>query len=121
MFCLTALVLFGLAWIPRRDRVFETLPKTSGAWALLAVVAALPFLYLYFFTAWAPEYSPDGSTYHLGNVRLFAEHGGLIPIRDLYGALPEGLEMLFLFAIHHMAGIPRRRSCISVFCLCCRF
>ena len=66
------------------------------AWLFAGVIT--PFLLLYLFTAWAPEVSPDGSGYHLGVVlRYWASHG-LVRIRDMYGALPESMEMLFLFA-----------------------
>ncbi len=53
---------------------------------------------MYLFTACAPEVSPDGSAYHLGNVLRYWSNHGLAPIRDMYGALPEGVEMLFLMA-----------------------
>ena len=85
----------------------ETMPnQASRGLVLLALAAALPFFILYLFTAWAPEVSPDGSSYHLGNVLQFAENHALVPIRDMYGALPEGLEMLFLsaFSIGSHAG-----------------
>jgi hypothetical protein len=66
--------------------------------ALFSSVAMAPFFLLYLFTAWAPEVSYDGSTYHLGNVLRYWAHHGLVPIHDMYGALPQGLEMLFLDA-----------------------
>jgi hypothetical protein len=65
---------------------------------VLSLVLTIPFAVRYLVYAWAPEVSPDGSTYHLGNVfRFWAAHG-LTPIRDMYGAMPEGMEMLFLMA-----------------------
>ena len=64
----------------------------------LFFVLTVPFAVRYLVLAWAPEVSPDGSSYHLGNVFRFWAHNGLTPIRDMYGALPEGLEMLFLMA-----------------------
>jgi hypothetical protein len=91
----TALVTF--AW---RLKIIDK-PKTSAVpgWLVgLFLVLTIPFAVRYLVFAWAPEVSPDGTTYHLGNVFRFWAHHGLTPIRDMYGALPEGLEMLFLMA-----------------------
>jgi len=96
-YTLTATLLW-IAWGRKRETEYETPRPVPRLPIKLSLCVVLPFLVLYFFNAWAPEYSPDGSTYHLGYVLLFARHHGLIPIRTLYGALPEGLEMLFLFA-----------------------
>jgi hypothetical protein len=54
---------------------------------------------LYFFIALAPEVSPDGSGYHLGNVRRILEHHGFPwDQHSIYTAFPQGVEMLFLVA-----------------------
>jgi hypothetical protein len=53
---------------------------------------------LYFRHALAPEISPDGGTYHLGLVNLWNHAHGLPRIVDMYAALPQGMEMLYLFA-----------------------
>lgn len=74
-------------------------PTSVPRWLVgLFLVLTVPFAVRYLVFAWAPEVSADGSTYHLGNVFRFWAHHGLTPIRDMYGALPEGLEMLFLMA-----------------------
>jgi hypothetical protein len=73
------------------------LPKwpRCTAWCLLFV----PFLILYFFNAMAPEISYDGSRYHLGLVSRHLREHGFHPITDnLYAALSQGVEMLYLFA-----------------------
>src|SRR5579862_5819521 len=60
------------------------------------------FTVLYFFHAWAPETSPDGSGYHLGYVaRELRAHGFERITTDMYATLSEGIEMLFVpaFAI----------------------
>jgi hypothetical protein len=60
------------------------------------------FTLLYFFHAWAPEISPDGSGYHLGYVsRYLRAHGFELVTTDMYATLSEGIEMLFVpaFAI----------------------
>jgi hypothetical protein len=87
-----------LAWRRRNPAVCDASPPAPRALLVLFCAVTLPFLVLYLFTAWAPEVSPDGSAYHLGNVVRYWAHHGLFPIRDMYGALPEGLEMLFLAA-----------------------
>ena len=63
--------------------------------------AALLLLYsaLYLSQALGPEYSPDGSTYHLGYVaRYLRQHGFSGITTSFYANMPQGLEMLFLFA-----------------------
>jgi hypothetical protein len=66
------------------------------------------FTVLYFFHAWAPESSPDGSAYHLGLVaRYLRVHGFEQIVTNMYANLSAGVEMLFLpaFAIgKHSAG-----------------
>ena len=80
-------------------RIFQCASPGVPPWLFgLFLVLTVPFAVRYLVYAWAPEVSPDGSTYHLGNVLRFWAHNGLTPIRDMYGALPEGLEMLFLMA-----------------------
>jgi hypothetical protein len=57
------------------------------------------FVVLYLANAMAPEISPDGATYHLGLVSRYLREHGFVRITDnLYAAMPEGVEMLFLFA-----------------------
>ena len=90
--------LIVLAYRGRTKFVSKSFPSVPLWLPALSIAVASPFVVLYFFNALAPEVSPDGSTYHLGNVLRFWSNNGLIPIRDMYGAFPEGLEMLFLFA-----------------------
>ena len=69
-------------------------PRRTRWWLLF-----LPFLILYFFNAMAPEISYDGSRYHLGLVSRYLREHGFHPITDnLYAALSQGVEMLYLFA-----------------------
>ncbi len=59
----------------------------------------LTFFGVYFLTALAPERSPDGSGYHLGNVvRIWQHHGFVWDYHSMYAYLSQGLEMLFLVA-----------------------
>ena len=60
------------------------------------------FTVLYFFHAWAPEISPDGSGYHLGYVeRYLRAHGFTRVTTDIFATFSGGIEMLFVpaFAI----------------------
>jgi hypothetical protein len=60
------------------------------------------FTIYYFFHAWAPESSPDGSSYHLGLVaRYLRAHGFEKVITNMYASLSAGVEMLYFpaFAI----------------------
>ncbi len=98
VFLAVASLLVYVAWRRRASIVCEVSYPVPFGLAILFGTIAVPFLAMYFFNAWAPEVSPDGSTYHLGNVLRYWSHHGLLPIRDMYGALPEGMEMLFLFA-----------------------
>jgi hypothetical protein len=92
----------GAWWMPRSAVCRKALPKSK--WFYFAVLGAL-FL-LYFFTALAPEVSPDGSGYHLGNVRRIADQGGFVwDYHSIYSAFPQGLEMLFLVA-YVFGGMP---------------
>ena len=57
------------------------------------------FCLIYFVNALAPETSPDGSGYHLGNVsRMWRNRGFDWEYRSMYSYLSQGLEMLFLVA-----------------------
>jgi hypothetical protein len=54
---------------------------------------------MYLMHAAAPEASPDGSSYHLGMVGRYFHDGGFSRITtDFHASLPQGMEMLFLFA-----------------------
>ncbi len=65
-----------------------------------AIAAAFTVLYL--FNAWAPEISPDGSSYHLSLVALYLKAHGFKPVlTDVYSTLSGGVDILFVpaFAI----------------------
>jgi hypothetical protein len=65
---------------------------------LIFAAAWLAYGVIYFRQALSPEMSPDGMAYHLGLVNLWDHAHGLIRNNGMYAALPEGVEMLFLFA-----------------------
>lgn len=73
-------------------------------WLYFSLFAIVFFVYL--FNALAPEVSPDGSGYHLGNViRTYEHHGFAWNYLSIYAAFPQGVEMLFLVA-YSIGGMP---------------
>ncbi len=88
----------------RGERARETHADTNFSWrdnlpafgyaAIFAIFTAL-----YFVNAWAPEWSSDGSGYHLGLIaRYLRAHGFERVSTNMYAGLGEGAEMLFAFA-----------------------
>ena len=79
----------------------NSLPAVPLAWmAAFFLVFSTLFIY-YFFNALAPEVSPDGAGYHLGNVvRMWHHHGFAWDYRSMYAYLSQGTEMLFLVAFN---------------------
>lgn len=82
-----------------RRTAAEALPALPRLWrwlfgAVFAIYGGVALM-----AAMAPEISPDGSGYHLGIVsRFYREHGFLRIDTNMYAALSQGLEMLFLWA-----------------------
>ncbi|HVX66728.1 MAG TPA: glycosyltransferase family 39 protein [Bryobacteraceae bacterium] len=77
----------------------EPLAGLSRGWRLLFWPLFLLFAYVYFINAMAPEWSPDGSAYHLGLVSRYLRAHGFYPIAtDMYAHLSQGTELLYLFA-----------------------
>jgi len=59
----------------------------------------LLYFVLYFLNSMAPEFSFDGSRYHLGLAGRYLREHGFHPIADnLYASLSQAIEMLFLYA-----------------------
>jgi hypothetical protein len=85
----------GLRWRP------IILPATGICWPIRLLTAVMTaFLAIYFIAAMAPSLDSDGYRYHLGFPHLYLAAGGLIPVRlDFYSAFPQGMEMLYLFAL----------------------
>ncbi|MFB3829013.1 MAG: glycosyltransferase family 39 protein [Bryobacteraceae bacterium] len=77
----------------------EPLPPLPRFWKRLFGIVYGVYFFLYFTNAMAPEWSPDGSAYHLGLVSRYLAHRGFYHIpTNMYANLSQGLEMLFLFA-----------------------
>jgi hypothetical protein len=85
----------------RHPRVEFGLPPgvVSLPWRCLFTAVFLAFFTCYFINALAPEISPDGSGYHLGNVARYSRHAGFASdYHSIYASMPQGMEMLFLVA-----------------------
>jgi hypothetical protein len=93
-----AIILLAVRQARRTPRR-KSLPALPLTWmAVFFLVFGVFFIY-YFFTALAPEVSPDGSGYHLGNVvRMWRNHGFDWDYPSMYAYLSQGTEMLFLVA-----------------------
>jgi hypothetical protein len=100
-------VLLGLAILAIGYAVYSGAHRSKGEsfpplprlwkWSFAAVLAG--FSVLYFFNALAPEVSPDGMAYHLGEVaKYYRAHGFVRVTTNLYSNLSQGIELLFLHA-----------------------
>src|SRR5260370_38618853 len=67
------------------------------AWILTGIFSAYGVLYLVH--ALAPELQPDALSYHLGQVAEYSRLGKFPAHIDYYSVLPQGMEMLYLFAL----------------------
>jgi hypothetical protein len=92
------LAVWTRAWrLPAEPAQRVSIPLRVLFGAIFAI-----FTLLYFFHAWAPEISPDGSGYHLGLVaRYLRAHGFERVLTNMYASLSAGVEMLYVpaFAI----------------------
>jgi hypothetical protein len=94
-----ALVLIVAWWMSRGRPNRRELPAVPLKWWAGFWCVFLAFGVYFFFTALAPEISPDGSGYHLGNVvRIWRNHGFVWDYHSMYAYLSLGTEMLFLWA-----------------------
>ena len=77
----------------------KSLPAVPLTWMAAFFLTFSIFFIYYFFNSLAPEVSPDGSGYHLGNVvRTWRHHGFDWDYPSMYAYLSQGTEMLFLVA-----------------------
>jgi hypothetical protein len=96
----TAAGFFALAlWRERFHPRARPLPRLGAGWLIAFTVIVTPFFFNYFIHALAPEVSPDGAGYHLGNVnRILQARGFAWDHHNMYSYLSQGMEMLFLVA-----------------------
>lgn len=94
--------VIGLAWKFQRAQPAAAESVEKGSQQPVPRILILFFILfsiLYFFSAMAPETSPDGAAYHLGLVGQYLRWHGFRTITwTLYASLSQGMEMLFLFA-----------------------
>ncbi|HXA05634.1 MAG TPA: hypothetical protein VNY30_12380 [Bryobacteraceae bacterium] len=96
---LSILVIAGALHMRIWRRRAESLPPLPLRWKALFLSVWLLFGGVYFLNALAPEASPDGTVYHLALVARYArEHGFPLITNSFFASLPQGMEMLFLFA-----------------------
>ncbi len=106
----------GLIALARPHLRFRRGPGSAShpAWRWLFIVPFAFYGLIYLANSLAPEFSPDGSTYHLGLVaRYFRQHGFERLTTNLYANLSQGMEMLFLFAF----AFGRHSAAATVHCL----
>jgi hypothetical protein len=96
VFATIGLLLLAGAIQYGRPEFDEPRPPRLFWWAFVPLAA---FGLIYFLNALAPEASPDGSGYHLGLVRRYLDAHRMFSIpTNMYASLPQGVEMLFLYA-----------------------
>lgn len=99
VFWAIGLVALGLNWkfaATPAEGAPDRLPEIQRR--IFTVLVTL-FTLLYLSNSLAPEHSPDGQAYHLGNVyRFFRQHGFERITTNMYASLSQGMEMLYLFA-----------------------
>jgi hypothetical protein len=96
---LGAAAIGSAVWQARKQPERAPLPEMPAVWRALFGVVLLAFFLCYLLNAMAPEVSPDGSGYHLGNVARYARNAGFAwDFHSIYASLSQGMEMLFLVA-----------------------
>jgi hypothetical protein len=80
---------------PRPEEKREPLDRVT-VWLLIPILSAYGILYLVH--ALAPELQPDALYYHLGLVSEYFRLGTFPTRIGFYEVLPQGMEMLYLFA-----------------------
>jgi hypothetical protein len=95
--CVSLAVLgWQYSWIRGRPRT--SLRPVPAFLAVLFAAVLLVYGTLYLRQALAAETSPDAVTYHLGFVNLWSGAHRMFRLESMYAAMPQGTEMLFLFA-----------------------
>jgi len=113
VFIALPLIVLAAAWrtgaLPLPAERLPALPLLYSRLLWLTV----PFIALYLSNTIAPEASPDGASYHLGLVAHYYRERAMIPVpTNMYAALSQGTEMLFLAAY----SIGRHSAAAMVHC-----
>ncbi|HKD09292.1 MAG TPA: hypothetical protein VKB79_25535 [Bryobacteraceae bacterium] len=90
----------AVAAYPKARRIpTARFPPLPPLWRWIFLAPFVCYALLYLSNSLAPEFSPDGSTYHLGIVAQYLRAHGFERITtNMYANLSQGMEMLFLFA-----------------------
>lgn len=98
-YALGAIVLFA-GWRSGALRSnAEPLPRLPRPWKIGFLSVYTPFAIWAVVWAIAPEFSPDGASYHLGVMgRFYREHGFVAMPAHMYAHLSQGVDLLFLYA-----------------------
>jgi hypothetical protein len=81
-----------------RARTPANLGSIALPYRIVLVATWVVWAVMYFRYALLPETSADAVTYHLGFVNLWNHAHRIFRIEDMYAAMPQGAEMLYLFA-----------------------
>jgi hypothetical protein len=114
---LLAAAIAGAIWTGEWRLVTNAAPPLSAALQALLGVCGAAFFVLYLVNAWAPEASPDGSSYHLGLVaRYLRAHGFERITTNWYAAFGGGMEMLYApaFAIGGHSAAALVHFCFAI-------
>lgn len=97
---LIAVTAAAILWATRSRPVSRlSLPALPRLWCWILGITLGAYGLLYFVNSLAPEMSPDGTAYHLAFVaRYYRAHGFERISTNLYAALSQGVELLYLFA-----------------------
>jgi hypothetical protein len=100
VFLWIGIAILALAWWRGAHKpAGELLPPLPRLWKVVLAGLFVVFGALYLSSAMAPEWSPDGASYHLGLVaRYLREHRFPLITTNMYADLSQGVEMLYLFA-----------------------
>src|SRR5690242_13999542 len=101
---LSAAVIGAAILEHRRRRSLSAQPAREFRWpenlpAFGYVMLFAVFTIFYFVNAWAPESSPDGSSYHLGLIAKYLRvHGFERVATNMYSGLGQGVELIYALA-----------------------
>ncbi len=113
VFLVLGLAAPGLAWRDRKAQGEHGPAAGPRALRIAFGVAFAGYAVIYLSNSLAPEIRPDGVAYHLGLVaRYFREHGFHRITTNMYSALSQGAEMLFLYAF----AVGRHSAAATVHC-----
>jgi 4-amino-4-deoxy-L-arabinose transferase-like glycosyltransferase len=91
--------LLPMVWRDRRPKTIEKHERVDRITASILAVIFVAYGVLYLVHALAPELQPDAVGYHLGMPAEYLRLGAFPDRIDFYGMLPQGMEMLYLFAM----------------------